>query len=523
MRFTFLGAETTAKANAPAHCLRLPLAPGRPRPPRAAPREPARPPGVPRGSTARPTGTPDRAAPQQVAEAAAGQELAPQRLQPHSPGRANGGDRDGHPYPHPALGSWHPGAAAVILPAPAGGPLFSPPKTPPPGSPALSQAAAHPTGGERRGLPPPAAAPSLAPSSHRRNGRGQPRETLRATADRPASRTRHRHPARDAPPRSALRPAGRDPSPPSPPQKSARRGCPERRSPPGKVTPRRQSPRPRHRGAGSARRPPRSARGGGGAEAGGGAIARGPRSAGLNRRRSLAAPRETIPPCREPDTGLRRERRRSRTTYRGSGAPPSACCLRAPREKPLRTPPAAPLRSLLQPPPPRGTALRARHRQPAHAGAARRARPAASPAQPSPARPAAATCRPRAHLSCAALGPRCRAGPRGEARRCCRPSPAPLYRGLRCAATRLARRVGPQPAGRARPGQVWAGRAGGGPVGRARARPRPGAGALEAPPEGAGLAAGGPSPLSSAGCRQTGLRPHRASERALCPRPVPPL
>ncbi|XP_063263072.1 basic proline-rich protein-like [Prinia subflava] len=261
MRFTFVGAEITAKANAPAHRLRLPLAPGWLRPPRAAPREPARPPGCPAG---------EHGPPHRHPRPGGRHNRLRRRLRGRSwPGggcsRTPQGGRTGEPgmnTPTPACGAGIRREAAELLPAPAGGPLFSPPKTPPPGSPALSQAAARPTGGERRGLSPPAAAPSLAPFSRRTN-------PLRATADRPAPRTRHGPPARDAPRRSARRLAGRDPSPPSPRQECARRGCPERRSPPGKVTPRRQSPRPRHRGAGrcpaAPRRPgeaPRGAAGG---------------------------------------------------------------------------------------------------------------------------------------------------------------------------------------------------------------------------------------------------------------------
>ncbi|XP_066048046.1 basic salivary proline-rich protein 1-like [Chamaea fasciata] len=146
--------------------------------------------------------------------------------------------------PTPIWGAGIPGAAAELLPAPAGGPLFSPPKTPPPGSPALSQAAARPTGGERRETAGASRGKRFGPLPIARrlsHGRGTPPGTPRGATPLPRA---HR-------------------------QKSARRGCPERRSPLGKVTPRRQPPRPRHRRAGrclaAPRRPgeaPRGAAGG---------------------------------------------------------------------------------------------------------------------------------------------------------------------------------------------------------------------------------------------------------------------
>ncbi|XP_071606484.1 skin secretory protein xP2-like [Heliangelus exortis] len=186
-----------------------------------------------------------------------------------------------------------------------------------------------------------------------------------------------------------------------------------------------------------------------------------------------------------PGTGLGDEgtKHRGRATYRGSGAPPPACCLRAPRENPLRSPPTA-RRLRSAPSASASAAAAARDRAPRappparpHRGRAPRPpRRQPNPAQPNPAQPSplhrrrAATCRPRAHLGwvpATALGPAARRGGtpgrtpsfRSAARR-----PPQLYCAPRSPPSR------PAAGGQSPP------RPGVGGDGRGRARPRPGAG-----------------------------------------------
>lgn len=127
--------------------------------------------------------------------------------------------------------------------------MFSPPKTPPPGSPVLSQAAARPTGegGEGAICRPPPPAPLQRPPSTRRGTAGVSRgETLRAVADHPAPPHPAEAPRPGRPAALGAEPRGMQPFYPTPtfPGITARRGCPERRKPIGKVTPRWRAPVP---------------------------------------------------------------------------------------------------------------------------------------------------------------------------------------------------------------------------------------------------------------------------------------
>ncbi|CAN8217421.1 unnamed protein product, partial [Coccothraustes coccothraustes] len=250
------------------------------------------------------------------------------------------GDRDEHPHPHPALGSWHPGSSGGAPARSRRGPFVlatqdaaarQPRALPGGGSPhrgGKARSAAPRCSALLRSPLPPQKRP--APAAGKASGHCRPpRASHTAQAPRPGRPAAVAAAPRGARPLSPeptgrSPPAGTAPSAATRPGRSRRGGNPRA---PGTAAPAgaqrppadpgrlrgaqpvaarkpRGGPSGRQGGSSTARRPPRGTWGGGGAEAGGGAIARGPRSAGLNRRRSLAAPRETIPPRREPDTGL---------------------------------------------------------------------------------------------------------------------------------------------------------------------------------------------------------------------------